>query len=413
MNSIGSLFSGYGGLDMAVQVTLGGDLAWYSEIEPAACTVLAAHHPGVPNLGDITAADWSQVPPVDILTGGYPCQPFSHAGQRKGKADERHLWPYVAAAIGALGPRLVVLENVAGHLSLGLADVLGDLASLGYDARWLVVRAADAGAPHGRARVFIAAHPDGAGLEGHLVSGSGAPAGRRGHAVAGAAPSPAHPDGRGHGGDAGPSRQRQRARGESDAGGAGAAADAEWSRFGRHGQPAPTTYAEVQWGRYAPAIERWERLTRPAPAPTIPGTNGRPRLSPRFVEWMMGLPEGHVTGHGLRPAQCLKMLGNGVVPAQASLALSLLLGLPATGVAAVEGLLPTPSANDTTGAEPASQRADRRAGGPMLRDLPHLLPTPKAGDGERGRDLPRMRPDEKSRELSTAVAFMGDEDGAE
>lgn len=127
---------------------------------------------------------------------------------------------------------------------------------------------------------------------------------------------------------------------------------------------------------------------------------------------MMGLPEGHVTGHGLRPAQCLKMLGNGVVPAQAALALRLLLGLPTTGVAAVEGLLPTPSANDTTGAEPASQRADRRAGGPMLRDLPHLLPTPKAGDEERGRDLPRMRPDEKSRELSTAVAFMGDEDGA-
>lgn len=76
---------------------------------------------------------------------------------------------------------------------------------------------------------------------------------------------------------------------------------------------------------YAPAIARWERLTRPAPAPTIPGTNGRPRLSPRFVEWMMGLPEGHVTGHGLRPAQALKMLGNGVVPAQAALALRLLL----------------------------------------------------------------------------------------
>ena len=157
------------------------------------------------------------------------------------------------------------------------------------------------------------------------------------------------------GGDAGPSRQRQRARGESDAGGAGAAADAEWSRFGRDGRPAPTTYAEVQWGRYAPAIERWERLTRPAPAPTIPGTNGRPRLSPRFVEWMMGLPEGHVTGHGLRPAACLRMLGNGVVPSQAALALRLLLGLPATGVAAVEGLLPTPVADHSRGlAQPGS-----------------------------------------------------------
>ena len=75
MTRIGSLFSGYGGLDMAVQSVLGGDLAWYSEIEPAACTVLAAHHPGVPNLGDITKVNWEEVrvaAPVDILTGGYP-----------------------------------------------------------------------------------------------------------------------------------------------------------------------------------------------------------------------------------------------------------------------------------------------------------------------------------------------------
>lgn len=157
---------------------------------------------------------------------------------------------------------------------------------------------------------------------------------------------------------------------------------------------------------------------------------------------MMGLGDGWVTGHGLRPAQELKMLGNGVVPQQAALALRLLLGLPAAGVDAGGVLLPTPSANDTTGAEPRSQRGARSAGGPMLRDLPHLLPTPraaeaehsvravpakpgqqqglaetvntlhllpapKAGDGERGRDLPRMRADEKSRELSTAAAFMG------
>ncbi len=72
---IGSLFSGYGGLDIAVQSVLGGELAWYSEIEPAACTVLAAHHPGVPNLGDITIVNWEGVAPVDVLTGGY--QPVS------------------------------------------------------------------------------------------------------------------------------------------------------------------------------------------------------------------------------------------------------------------------------------------------------------------------------------------------
>lgn len=131
----------------------------------------------------------------------------------------------------------------------------------------------------------------------------------------------------------------------------------------------------VGWGKYAPAIHRWERvLGRPAPAPTVPGVNGRPRLSAYFTEWLMGLPPGHVTGHGLSSAQALKALGNGVVPQQAALALRMLGGLPATG--------PT-------------------GGGA-------LLPTPKAGDGERGRDLPRMREDTKARELSTAVVFMGD-----
>jgi DNA (cytosine-5)-methyltransferase 1 len=151
---VGSLFTGYGGLDMAV----GGDLAWYAEIEPAACEVLAHHHPDVPNLGDITEVDWSQVEPVDIITGGYPCQPFSHAGSRKGKDDERHLWPYVRDAIYALRPRYAILENVSGHLTLGLADVLSDLTQIGFNAEWGTYRASDIGAPHRRERVFIIAH---------------------------------------------------------------------------------------------------------------------------------------------------------------------------------------------------------------------------------------------------------------
>jgi len=154
---VGSFFTGYGGLDIAV----GGDLQWYAEIEPAACQVLTAHYPDVPNLGDITKIDWTTVPPVDILTGGYPCQPFSHAGNRKGKDDERHLWPYVCAAIDALRPRYAILENVAGHLTLGFADVLSDLARIGFDAQWGTFRASDAGAPHQRNRLFIVAYPAG------------------------------------------------------------------------------------------------------------------------------------------------------------------------------------------------------------------------------------------------------------
>jgi DNA (cytosine-5)-methyltransferase 1 len=153
---VGSLFTGYGGLDMA---SINGDLAWYAEIEPAACRVLEAHHPGVPNLGDITQIDWDEVEPVDVITGGYPCQPFSTAGHRKGRNDERHLWPYVHTAIRTLRPDIAIMENVAGHLSLGFGDVLADLAAIGWDAEWTTVRASDVGACHRRERLFILAYP--------------------------------------------------------------------------------------------------------------------------------------------------------------------------------------------------------------------------------------------------------------
>ncbi|WP_425297057.1 DNA cytosine methyltransferase [Nocardia brasiliensis] len=92
--------------------------------------------------------DWHSVPPIDILTAGYPCQPFSTSGRRKGKDDPRHLWPFVYEAIRVLRPRLTLLENVAGHRSKGFDTVLGDLAEIGLSAQWVSVRASDIGAPH-------------------------------------------------------------------------------------------------------------------------------------------------------------------------------------------------------------------------------------------------------------------------
>ncbi|WP_141695370.1 DNA cytosine methyltransferase, partial [Klebsiella pneumoniae] len=86
---------------------------------------------------------------------GSPCQPFSHAGQRKGTNDERHIWPYVREAIRRVRPRYTVLENVAGHRSLGFDRVLGDLAEDGLHVRWTSIRASDIGAPHQRERVFL------------------------------------------------------------------------------------------------------------------------------------------------------------------------------------------------------------------------------------------------------------------
>jgi len=154
---LGSLFSGYGGLDLAVLQHYGARLVWHAETDAHACSVLARHWPGVPNLGDVSRIAWDDVPPVDIIAAGYPCQPFSDAGLKKGADDPRHLWPHVAAAVRILRPRIVVLENVSAHLRFGFDAVLSDLARFGFDAEWGTVRASDVGAPHRRQRLFVVA----------------------------------------------------------------------------------------------------------------------------------------------------------------------------------------------------------------------------------------------------------------
>lgn len=195
---IGALFAGYGGLDMAVAKVFDAELAWVSEVDKHANLVLAHHHPNVPNLGDITKIDWSTVEPVDIITGGSPCQDLSTAGKRAGMTDgtRSNLWVEMREAIAALRPKHVVWENVRGALSAeaasdmgwteGLLDqrtpdqlpakedralralgrVLGDLADLGYDAQWQGLYAGCkrhlrgacpecVGASHQRFRVFV------------------------------------------------------------------------------------------------------------------------------------------------------------------------------------------------------------------------------------------------------------------
>lgn len=182
---IGELFAGYGGLGMGVQAVFGGEVAWYSEIDKGALKILTHRFPGVPNVGDVTTADWSTVEPVDILTGGSPCQDLSHAGKRAGMTEgtRSNLWVAMREAIAQLRPPTVVWENVRGAYSAcadsemgrcprcvdpgapgghdprlrALGRVLGDLSELGYDASWHGLRAADVGAPHGRFRVFVIA----------------------------------------------------------------------------------------------------------------------------------------------------------------------------------------------------------------------------------------------------------------
>ncbi|MFD9893350.1 DNA cytosine methyltransferase [Amycolatopsis sp. NPDC059027] len=133
---IGSLCTGYGGLDLAVQSVFGGGPAWWSDVDPGPIRVIEHHHPEIPNLGDLKVIDWSSVRGVDILTAGYPCQPFSNAGKRLGTEDPRHLWPWIADAVGVLRPSLVILENVAAHLRRGFDIVSADLAGLRYRVAW-------------------------------------------------------------------------------------------------------------------------------------------------------------------------------------------------------------------------------------------------------------------------------------
>jgi len=156
--TVGSLFTGIGGFDLGLE-RAGMKIMWQSEIDKFACQVLKKHWVNVPNLGDITKIDWSKVEPVDVICGGYPCQPFSTAGKRKGKDDPRHLWRWFRDAISGIRPRYALLENVAGHLSMGGLEVIADLAEIGYDAQWRVVSAAGLGAPHRRNRLFIIAYP--------------------------------------------------------------------------------------------------------------------------------------------------------------------------------------------------------------------------------------------------------------
>lgn len=409
---------------MAVSQVTGARTVWVSDVAERdrkgslignAPAILAHRYPGIPNVGDITAVDWGAVEPVDIITGGYPCQPFSHAGRRQGQADERHLWPHVADILAIMRPRIVVLENVRGHLTLGFAEVARDLHQLGYDIRWTLLRASDIGACHQRARLFIlgvqrerrvcsgpsATSPDrqerassypGAArcqavcdLQVGLVVGAGGkpirsggvrgpvpderndgdgarlrpdltllptptatPYGNNQSPSPGAAvrpsldslvkllPTPLASDGtkggpnpRGSSGEMLPSAVQLLPTPGANLGDSGGP---------QHPANFHMILREDRWDDYAAAIHRHERmLGRPAPSPTEPGRNGNPRLSARFVEWMMCLPDGWVTDvPGLTRSQQIRALGNGVVPPQATHALTQLLdGIPAASVAAI------------------------------------------------------------------------------
>lgn len=401
---IGSLCTGYGGLDLAAHALLGGDIAWVCDIDEDVNRLLEVRFPGIPNLGDITALPDAE--PVDVVTAGFPCQPVSNAGQRKGIEDERWIWDDIIAFVGRMDPRprMLLLENVPGLLSANRGDamarVVEGLAALGYVGRYRLLRASDVGACHRRARWFcVALHAEHAGWDAAPFAGRVAEAsaigeggewesagtdrspvadsdgirvgpvggsGRRDDGFDGVGESAAVPAGTegAHAADSPqgdylptPTSWLGRRPGNSDltdpgskrvgSGGShprsielvdaiarmlptptaqaakhGATPDIHANRHGHnlwdlpHLLPGGRGHDPEVWGSFTAALDRHAAVMGSrAPSPVT--DDGK--LSPRFVEWMMMLPPGWVTGDdlGLTRAAQLRILGNGVVPAQA------------------------------------------------------------------------------------------------
>ena len=159
-----SLCAGYGGIDLGLRGAIPNlRTVAFSEIEGFACANLVSKMESglldcAPIWTDLKTFPWRAFRDrVDILSGGYPCQPFSAAGKRLGTDDPRHLWPFIANGIRLLRPRLCFFENVEGHISLGLREVISELESMGYKVSWGIFSAREVGAPHQRKRVFILA----------------------------------------------------------------------------------------------------------------------------------------------------------------------------------------------------------------------------------------------------------------
>ena len=153
------LFSGIGGFSLGLERTGGFETVAFCEYEAFPRAVLSKHWPDVPCFPDVRELKGSDIDgPIDVICGGYPCQPFSTAGQRRGKEDDRHLWPEFNRLVAELRPTWVIGENVAGHVSMGLDDVLSDLEGQGYAARTFVIPACAVDAPHRRDRCWIVAN---------------------------------------------------------------------------------------------------------------------------------------------------------------------------------------------------------------------------------------------------------------
>ncbi|WP_405437176.1 DNA cytosine methyltransferase [Streptomyces anulatus] len=327
-----ALCAGYGGLETALGAGIGAVPVAYAENDPYAAAVFAAHHPGVPNLGDITRTDWERVRDLyrpEIVGAGFPCRNISNAGRKDGISGQwSRVWKNVAAAVGVIRPRYVFLENVAALRSRGLDVVAQDLAAIGYGVRWTCLRAGDpeVGAPHERDRWFAVAHP--ADADPHHLGRHWRP---RHQPETQGRTEPAHRSDTPPGTPDRVLRLVPTPAARDWKSGASNLMDFNarpLNEFVVNRLPYSGSWISTDGIDYGPAIRRWEHITgQPAPCPTEPGMRGNRRLSPFFTEWLMGLPAGWVTAvPGIPRKEQLRILGNGVIPRQAHHAYGQLLG---------------------------------------------------------------------------------------
>jgi DNA (cytosine-5)-methyltransferase 1 len=279
--SVGALCAGYGGIELGLSTIVETELVWHSEICEVADTIMKQRF-GTPNLGDLLQIN--EPPECDIVTAGFPCQPVSLGGYRKGIEDERWIIEDVCKVARKAGARFLILENVSGILTANNGDAMGRvvqaMAQNGFGKfEWDTIRASDTGAPHRRERWFCVATNSESAEWGNKKSETMETTTR-------------------------PTAEFRERTGTNSG---------------------TCIHTETEWEQYEPAIRRWESLIgRAAPRPDLADGS----LSHYFVEWQMGLPEGWVTGNdlGLGQSDCLKVLGNGVVPQQAQTILEELLG---------------------------------------------------------------------------------------
>lgn len=293
---IGSLFTGIGGLELGVTDTVtsiapyGNDIEWISETDENALKILehSTMFHGVSNLGDVTKIDWATVPDVDCITGGTPCQDFSHLGGRKGLEGEKSslLFTFIEA-VKAKKPDYVLWENVTGALTKGAYDVLLDaLNEADYSTSSVILPASSLGMPHRRSRLFVFAERTerwATPFNAQLVK--------------------VRPDTRLR---CLPTPNRSRMDGRKS------------PRYSKR----PSFYDLKQWSEdevrasYGDVIERWER-TFGREAPSLAKPKGT--LNVEFIEWMMGFPKGWVTdADDVSRTAKLAALGNACTPQQAS-----------------------------------------------------------------------------------------------